>query len=383
MACSRNGSSGGGGGPDRADAAGNRGDSPGADAQATDPSGEAGSDAGPRGALFAFVGSGDGKIRSYVVDEETGAWTFKTESSAGQDPSFLAFDPSHRRVVAVDEGAGMVRSFAFDPTTGALAELSSKPAGGAGSTHLSIDPSGTWVTVANYTGGNMSIFPIDEAGTLGDASDTKPSGDKSHWAGSNPSGTHVFVPALGKDVVAQYTLSSTTGKLTDNGAAPLPAGAGPRHLTFHPSEAWAYTINELANTVTTFTFDKSSGKLTAKQTLSALPPGQSTEGVTSAAIALHPSGKHLYASTRGYNAIAHFTVDASDGTLTYVASAGTGADQPRSFAMAPDGTLLYAGNQSADHVVGFRVSPASGALTPLGKTVDVTRPTYVGLARMP
>lgn len=341
-------------------------------------------DAAAKGQLFAFVGSSDGKIRSYRVDSALGTWTLAKESAGGNNPSFLAFDPPRRRVVAVDEsGGGLVRSFAFDPSSGGVTEIDTQPAGGAGSTHLSFDPTGTWVMVANYTGGNMSIFPIDAAGTLGAAADTKASGAMSHWAGTNPSGTHVFVPALGANVVAQYTLAAGTGALTDNGTAALPVGAGPRHLAFHASEKWAYVINELAVTVTTFDFDKGTGVLTAKQTISALPVGQSTAGVSGAEIFVHPSGKHVYASTRGFNSIVQLSIDATDGTLTRVGHALTGGNQPRSFGMDPEGTLLYAGNQAVGQVVGFRIDPATGTLTPLGKTVDVTGPTFVGLARMP
>jgi len=338
-----------------------------------------------RGSLFAFVGSSDGKIRAYVVDALAGTFSLERESNAGTNPSFLAFDPTRRRVVAVDEvgGMGFVRSFAFDPTARTVTELSSKPAGGAGSTHLSLDPSGKWVMVANYTGGNTSIFPMGADGLLGNATDTKASGAMSHWAGTNPSGSHVFVPALGANVVAQYTLNATTGKLVENGTATLPAGAGPRHLAFHPGEAWAYTVNESSVTVTTFDFDKGTGKLTAKQTISALPPGQGTGGVSGAEIFVHPNGKHVYASTRGYNSIVQLSVNAADGTVTRVANTLTGGNQPRSFGMDPEGTLLYAGNQAVNEVVGFRIDPSTGTLTSLGKTVGVTGPAFVGLARIP
>jgi 6-phosphogluconolactonase len=351
--------------------------------------GGGGSDAGvdpvPAGPLFLFVGSNDGKIRVFDVDADTGALAFRKESTAGTNPSFLAFDPARRRIVAVDEvgGMGQVRSFGFDPATGALTEINAKPTGGAGSTHLSLDPTGTWVVVANYTGGNMSILPLDPNGRLGDATDTKASGAKSHWAGMNPSGTHVFVPALEANVVAEYSLNAGTGKLTNNGTAALPPNAGPRHLAFHPNEPWAYVINELSVTVTAFDLEGASGKLTAKNTISALPNGQNTSGVTGAEIAVHPSGKHVYASTRGFNSIAHFTVSAADGALTLVANTPTGGNQPRSFGMSPEGTLLYAGNQSVNQIVGFRIVAATGALEPLGSPLDVPNPTFVGLARIP
>lgn len=337
----------------------------------------------PKGPLFAFVGSSDGKVRVFDVDATTGVWTAKKESNAGTNPSFLAIDAASRRIFATDEqGSGLVRAFAFDPATGALTEKNAKAAGGAGTTHVSVHPSGKHVFAANYTGGTMAVLPVGADGTLGDASDTKASGAMSHWAGTNPSGTHVFVPALGANVVAQYALDQGTGKLTDNGTAALPQGAGPRHLAFHPNEAWAYVVNELAITVTAFTFDKGTGKLTPKGTVSAIPDNQAKQGVSGAEIFVHPSGKFVYASTRGYNTIARFTVGA-DGALTRVDNTPTGANRPRSFGMDPEGTLLYAGNQDANQVVGFRIDATTGALTSLGTPVSVPSPTFVGLARVP
>jgi len=387
LACSSDPSPDGPASPGVADGAAGAPDGagPGDAGGSADTGADARADAAVTGPLFAFVGSNDGKIRVYDVNDATGALAFKKESSAGSNPSFLAFDPARRRVVAVDEigGTGQVRSFDFDPASGALTQVDVKPAGGAGSTHLSLDPAGKWVFVANYSGGNMAVLPLAPNGMLGAATDTKASGAKSHWAGTNPSGTHVFVPALDPNVIVQYTLDATSGKLTDNGTASLPGGAGPRHLAFHPDESWAYSINETAVTVTKLDFDKTTGKLTAKQTLSAVPAGQSLAGVSGAEIAVHPSGKWVYASTRGYNSIAHFAVSATDGTLTLVSNAPTGGNQPRSFGMSPEGTLLFAGNQSVNQVVGFRVDGTTGALQSLGSPTAVTSPTFVGLARMP
>jgi 6-phosphogluconolactonase len=347
------------------------------------PDGDAAADAAVVGKLFAFVGSDDGKIRSYEVDA-AGAWTFRIDSAAGNSPSFLAFDPPRRRIVSTDEGAaGMVRSFSFDPATGALTAINARSAGGSGTTHVSFDPTGQWVFAANYNGGSSCILPIAANGTLAVATDTKSSGAMSHWAGTSPSGKHVFVPALGANVVTQYTLDAVNGKLVDNGNAPLPGGAGPRHLTFHPNEKWAYTINELANTVTTFDFDKVTGKLTAKQTISALPPGTNQNGVSGAEIQVHPSGKRVYASTRGYNSIVRLEIDAVNGTLTRAENTMTGGNQPRSFGMDPEGTLLFAGNQAIGQVVGFKIDATTGALTWVGNPVDVPTPTLGGLARIP
>lgn len=342
---------------------------------------DAGADAAPVGRLFAFVGCSDGNIRTYTVEEATGAWTYQAASPSGTTPSFLAFDAPRERVFAIDEANDVVRSLIFHPATGSLTERNNQPSGGGDPAYVSLDPTAQWAFVANYGGGTTSVFPIDATGRIGTATDTKNSGAMSHWAGMNPSGDHVFVASLGANVVDEYAWDQTTGKLTPNGTAAPPAGSGPRHLAFHPSEKWAYLMSETSTTVTTFDYDKSAGTLTAKATISALPPGQDATGVTGAEI--HPSGKFVYGSTRVFDSIAQFSVDPTSGTLTRVANVMTGGNRPRSFGMDPEGTFLYAGNQDVNEVVGFRIDVATGALTSLGKIVDVTGPAFVGLARMP
>src|SRR5262245_20964577 len=51
--------------------------------------GDTAPDAPPR--LFAYVGSGDARIRVYTVDPADGALTFASDVDAGSGPSFLAF----------------------------------------------------------------------------------------------------------------------------------------------------------------------------------------------------------------------------------------------------------------------------------------------------
>ena len=58
------------------------------------------------------------------------------------------------------------------------------------------------------------------------------------------------------------------------------------------------------------------GALTEIQNVSTLPSGQAVETRFAAAeIAVHPSGKFLYGSTRGHNTIAVFNIDSKTGRL--------------------------------------------------------------------
>ncbi len=347
---------------------------------------DGGPDAAAIGALYTFTGSGDGRIRVYAVDEATGAWTAKGSVAAGGSPSFLAMNVAKARLYAVDESGGNVLAFSFDAKAGTLAALGSPVSSqGAGPTHLSLDPSGKWVLVANYTAGSTAVIPVQADGSLGAATDVKSPGQKAHLAIANPSGGYAFVPCLGSNIVAQFTLDGAQGKLVPNTPPSVspPAGAGPRHLAFVPGEKLAFGINELQSTITGYSFDKTTGRLGVLQTVSSLPAGFGNAN-TGAEIAVHPGGGFVYASNRGHDSIATFAIDGATGALTLVGHEPTGGQTPRSFAVDPGGKYLFAANQNSGTVTGFRLDAVSGKPVPLGGAPNaVPSPTFVGAWRVP
>jgi 6-phosphogluconolactonase len=339
----------------------------------------------PKGPLFAFTGSSDGKIRVFAVDVPAGTLAPRGEVGAGTNPSFLAVDTKNARVFAVDESSSEVLAFGFDPKTAAFTPRGKTGTLGAGPAHVSVSPSGAHVLVANYTGGSVAVFPVDAAGSLGAAADTKSPGPKAHLAITSANGAYAFVPCLGANIIAQYTF--TSGKLAPNDPASVspPAGAGPRHLAFHPGEKWAFGINETASTMTTYAYEATTGKLAAKDTVSTLPAGTTTPN-TCAEVAVHPAGGVVYGSNRGHDSVAVFTLDAPTGKLTLAANEPTRGQIPRSFALDDTGTLLVVANQrsataGAGNLAVFRVDGA-GKLAPVGSPITgVGSPAFVGLFR--
>lgn len=346
---------------------------------------DSGADAGPRGRLFAFVGSEDGNLHVYDVDSAAATLVPRGTIAAGQSPSFVAVDTARRRVFAVEGGGGgRVRSFTFDPQTATLTANGMVGSQGAGPAHVTVDPSGKWVMVANYTAGNVAVFSVDAAGALGAPTDTPSPGVRAHQILTDRAGAHVFVPCLGSDLVAQFSLDGATGKLVANTPASvaLPAGAGPRHMAFHPTEKFAYVINELASTMTSMTYDAVTGRLTPIETTTTLPAGFMGANTT-AEVVTHPSGSFVYGSNRGHDSIVAFKVDTATGKLTLTAHQATGGATPRSFAMDDDGTMLVVANQGTGTLNSFRVDATTGALTPASVPIAVAAPSYVGIWRVP
>ncbi|RYG58334.1 lactonase family protein, partial [bacterium] len=127
--------------------------------------------------------------------------------------------------------------------------------------------------------------------------------------------------------------------------------------------------------------DAENGSLTAIQTLPTIPEGVATDGVSTAEIFVHPTGRWLYVSNRGRDTIAVYAIGA-DGKLTWLEETPTPAE-PRGFGLSPDGKWLVVGGQRANRVAAFRIDPGSGKLTRSGQDIEVGSPTCVIFAGNP
>jgi 6-phosphogluconolactonase len=355
----------------------------------------------PKGKYLLFVGTYTEKeskgIYAYRFDATTSELTPLGVAAETTNPSFLAIDPSSRFLYAVNEvrkykgtDSGAVSAFAVDPRTGKLSLLNEVASRGADPCYIAFDKTGKFTLVANYTGGSVAVFPVRDDGHMGESSafvqhagssinKERQEGPHAHWIETTPDNRFAIAADLGLDELLLYRFDAdpktNPGSLTANDPpyAKLDPGAGPRHLAFHPNGKFAYAVNELQSSVTAFSYDVSRGELHKLKTVSTLP--KSFSGSNDAAeVKVHPSGKFLFASNRGHDSIAVFSIDSHTGTLTFVDHFPTQGKTPRNFEIDPTGKLLFVANQDTNNIVVFRIDPNSGRLTPTGQTLHVPSP---------
>lgn len=324
------------------------------------------------------------------LDLTTGHLTLSGLAARVNQPSFLALHPQRRFLYAVnEEGGGAVGAFSIDPQSGALTFLNRQSSRGAGPCHLSVDRTGRWVLVANYGSGSVALLPIREDGSLGEATDSiqhegssldphRQEGPHAHSITPDPSNRYALAADLGLDQILIYQLDLLRGKLIPHEppAVTVKAGAGPRHLAFHPNGRYLYLINELDNTLIAFAYQETGGTLQEIQTVSTLPEG--FQGTSYCAeVQVSPSGKFVYGSNRGHDSIVVYVVEEETGRLTCLDYTPTQGHFPRNFAVDPTGTYLVVANQDSDNLVVFRIDPSSGRLAPTGSVVEVPTPVCV------
>ena len=345
-------------------------------------------------------------IGTYTSGKSEGIYVYNFNSSTGDNsfvsstkitnPSYLAVSSNNKMVYAVSENAdstklgigGSVSAFSFDNKNGSLHLINQQFSGGKHPCYVAVDYSGKWVFAANYSGGSAALFPVNKNGTLGEIKqliqDTGKGANKErqeaphvHSAILSPNNDFLFTPDLGTDRVMIYHFDKINGILSAANpafATSIP-GSGPRHLDFHPSNRYAYLIEEITGTVVAFNYN--SGKLKSIQRISALPAN--FNGVIgSADIHVSRDGKFLYCSNRGTsNSITIFKINTSTGKLSFVGEQSCMGKTPRNFNFDPTGNFLLVANQQSDDIVIFKIDKETGLLTDSNKRINIPNPVCI------
>src|SRR4030095_229009 len=201
-------------------------------------------------------------VGTYASPLSKGIHVYRFNSSNGQvipvsevstpNPSFLTISSDGKYVYAVHETApsegkgGEIASFSFDKKTGILTPINKQTSRGDHPCHVELDKTNRWLFAANYASGSISVFPVNEDGSLGPATmiqhtgsgpNPRQKGPHAHGNMISPDKKYLLNTDLGIDKVTVYDFDAATGKLKVNeeASATSKPGSGPRLLTFHPN----------------------------------------------------------------------------------------------------------------------------------------------------
>ena len=363
--------------------------------------------------FLVFVGTytdktGSKGIYAYEFDASTGKLSPKGLAAETSNPSWVVVHPNGKWAYAANESGkqSTISAFSIDAKSAKLTLLNKLPAVGEDPCYLSFDKTGKYLFVANYTSGNVLVFPILPDGKLGDhtaavqdAGTLGPNKERqeaphAHWVGAR--GNEVFVADLGLDRVLLYGFDPAKGTLRKapgpNAKHPffssdlkLSSGTGPRHVAFSTENGHdvTYVVGELDSTVSLFAPTIEGGYSGLPGQKITMLPTEFSDRNDAAEITVHPSGKWLFASNRGHDSIAVFSVDPATGILKRAGDYSTGGKEPRHFAIDPTGQFLLAENQNSNSIVVFRIDPATGALSQISITEGIPSPVCLTFLRTP
>ena len=254
--------------------------------------------------------------------------------------------------------------------------------------HLAVHPSGKFLLTAQYAGGSVAQFFLNQTGELLDVLVHEHSGGSGivanrqnsphpHWCGFSPCGQFALVPDLGLDQIVTYQIRGNRPELVPHAKIQSLPGGGPRHMRFSPDGKHIFLLDELSLVIETFQWNSTTGQATR---ISAVPTLQEDEksGETfnsAAEILVHPTGNWVYSSNRGHDTVSVFQTT-PNGTLNIIQKHPIRGAFPRNIKMNKAGTWLLAAGQDSATVSAHRINQETGKLTyQRGAIFHVPNPT--------
>ena len=339
-------------------------------------------------------------VGTYTDGTSKGIYTFRFDQQTGSssaldsvelpNPSYLTVSDNRKFVYAVSEmnnNTAALNALAFNPESGSLRLVGKQLTHGADPCYVVAND--RMVLTANYSGGSLSVFPLNADGTTAPA-DTLFHGQATgpdkirqitphiHCAAFSPDGDYVFATDFSADRILRFAVTSKGLSATpEDTAIPVKPDSGPRHLTFAPDGKHAYAIGELSGEITAFAY--ADGNLTTLQTIAA----DTTGARGSADIHVSPDGKFLYASNRlKDDGIAIFAIHPQEGTLAPIGYQRTGI-HPRNFSITPNGKYLLVACRDSNVIQVFERDLQSGKLKDTHQDIRMDKPVCIVFVNKP
>ena len=337
--------------------------------------------------VFLIVGSyskaQDEGIKVFSFNQQTGGFTYRNGCSGIANPSFLCTSKDGGRIYAVSEVGGpdaAAHSLTFRADDASLTWTGSSPTHGSAPCHIALSPSENFLYTANYMGGSISEFPLTAEGEIGKGRALPFTGksivaarqDKPylHAVYFTPDNRCLLANDLGTDRVHCFPITGRNDSIRFSTLKDIhiKAGAGPRHLCFHPKGHRAYLLGELSGEI--YVLSHENGRWKTIQTILA----DSLHAGGSADIHCSPDGKFLYASHRlKGDGLSIMRIHPESGMLERIGYQPTGL-HPRNFALTPNGQFLLVACKDDNVIEVYRRNTKTGLLSDTGKRINMPQP---------
>lgn len=340
--------------------------------------------------LYMFVGSyapADREgIALYAFDQDSGRARRLTGAHGVSNPSFVTFDPQRSLLYSVGEDAGSsstINTLSVNLKRPYIKLIDSRPTYGGAPCHVELSPDRSQILTANYTGGSVTCYNLDEAGLPKGEPQVMQYADQAdpqrvshaHYATFSPDTRRLWVSDLGLDRIHTYPVLNgrvllDSAMMTD---IELPEGAGPRHTAFHPFLPMGYVIDELDGYVNVIDYQNLRPKVVQRILADSLGAHGSAD------IHVSPDARFVYASNRlKGDGIAIFQIEPSTGLLSYVGYQPTGP-HPRNFAITPNGRYMLVACRDSNTIEVYAINPATGLLKPTRNNINFSKPVCIKL----
>ena len=251
-----------------------------------------------------------------------------------------------------------VSAYTVDAEIGNLTPVPGSPFGtGISPASVTVDPSGRFVYVANFSGSSVSGYAVQANGALVSIIGSPfQAGTLPFFVAMAPSGRFAYVVNRGSGTVSVHLVDTVTGALSQVAGATVATGNTPLYATIHPAGNFLYVANALSGDISAYAIDQATGLL------GPVPGSPFAAGTQPIQPVVDPSGRFLYVANEGSN-VHGYAIDASTGALSpLVGSPFAAGSIPEGIQIDPTGRFVYVANFGSDNFSAFAIMTAQAPL---------------------
>lgn len=334
-------------------------------------------------------------IRIYDVDLENGRFIEKDRVEI-TNSSYVTISHNQKFLYSITDFG--VESYRIRKG-GDLEFINKAGINGMRGSYLSTDYTDTWLFVAGYHDGKITVLKLDpETGRIGKITDEvyhKGMGSiaernfRPHVQCVKMTRDNRFLCAadLGLDHTNVYSLNGKTGKIQQVDIVHGEMESAPRHIKFSKDGQFMYIVNELKCTIDVYHYAVNHAvtgdipEFEKIQTVSTLNNYHSADAAASA-LNLSMDFHYLVTSNAGDNSVCIFRIDQETGMLTRVLCLPVSGDYPKDCALFPDNRHLVSLNHESNTMTFFSVDLDRGLIIMNGKELRVDQPNCVIFHRL-
>ena len=316
-------------------------------------------------------------IGIYKLNSATGEFNLIDTQKVEGGPAAPCLDPTNKILYSAQRTVNSFSSFIIDNKTGRISLINNInvlhiPV------YISTDKTGKYFFAAFYCGHEVASYKIGEGGKIIDSPVQIDSTFKTpHSILTDDSNKHLYVADKDGDRIQIYNFDEQSGTYStfENSSIAVPIRTGPRHFVFSNNGKIVYFVNEINSSITGYNVDLKSGLIKPFQTISTLPDSFYGKN-TAADIHITPDDKFLYASNRGDDSIAGYSIDEKSGMLKLIGFFKT-EKTPRAFNIDPNGNYLIAAGENSDSLAVYKINNKNGNLTQTHKFQTGKQPSWI------
>ncbi len=329
-------------------------------------------------------------IRIYDVDIKSGRLTERDQVTI-TNSSYVTIAHNQKFVYSITDMG--VEAFKVLPD-GGLESIGSAPINGMRGCYLSTDYTDTFLFVAGYHDGKITVLRLREDGTVGEIC------DEIFHQGVGEVTERTFTPHvscvkmtrdnkylcaadMGIDHIKIYRLDHNTGKLKLADIVRCEQGSAPRLIKFRGDGKYAYVINQLHHNIEVYEYKEVNDypEFTKIQQITTANDYHTSD---TAAFALKFSidFKYLFCTNAGDNSIGAFKIDAKTGLLEKLFILPVSGDFPKDIAVFPDTKHIISLNHESGTMSFFDLNLTDNVIVMNGPMIKVPNGNCIIMKRI-